>query len=532
MKNILQSTMLFFVFLVSSKLMAQKKIKVNEIQGEPYKIQNFGKLGRIEFVNAMEYEGSFYAIMIDARYGSLMQYFIYKLNDKMEVVDVFPIEVRNYDHSVRYFNNFIVDGRLMMFFVYSNKKQKKNFLFCQSTNLRGKDIKVFKLGEAEYSKRINPFKMFVSTDKKYFTIIKTSQEKLTHKQKSSKTIKSVNADFDYTVYNSNFELTSFGKKVNIKLDKKNEESIYRYFFMQNGKIGVMTRKNAEKPATESGKKKPIISALFRPSVYHYNFYFLEDGNAELIEIDHESKYFDMEVVLSNDSIVHFSGLLTADGKATKSIKLFKLNTRTKELSEYCNASMQVLEKTMLKVTSSEVEVSKKNKPKSSKKGEVSGKNKFKTINRLSYMKIKENGDAILVSEGFDVQTVTHTSGTGANRTSTTTTYYIFGPLAVIDIDTGGQIKGATFVDYKIIYANFNPGSAHTSNLQGEYFLISTRLGYAVGTFEKNEVIKLSQYQTIKMNRWNRFYQNFDTGKYPIYISRKKKKLTFYSVKLK
>lgn len=314
---------------------------------------------------------------------------------------------------------FFVNDEILLFTSFANKKLKKNFLFVEHIDPNTLKPK----GDL---KRLDDYEII--------SRIKSGSYQFQQSPNDTKLLEFINLPYEknkperygFRVYNSDL---SVDWKHDVELPYEEELfDIERFRVDEKGNVYVLGTRYKEKRRSKRKGEPNYEYVLLR--------YSNESGSVKTNEykIQLGDKFItDLSVSIRDNGDIYCAGFYSENG--TFSIKgtcFIRIDGNSKEVKK---TSYKAFDFDFLAQTFTEKEAKKaqKKKDKGKKDPEL-----YSYI--LDYLRINEDGSAVLVAEQYYDRTVCHTS-TDANGNTTTTchTYYYYNDIIIVNIDKDGEI---------------------------------------------------------------------------------------------
>jgi hypothetical protein len=406
-KIIFLFTLIIVVSLASNAQDGEFKIKYGPEHDSKLFIENF--LGEVD--------GTVIYSCYKRKLGGV-DYYIGGINSKtLKVEFENPIDIPKYNgQEVSLFRKYVVDGELLMFFTYYDKKADKNYLFAQQYNSKGKKHgNLIKLKEMTAESKRNVGSYSVSVDDESDRILIYSNPPFE---------KYANEAFGFTVLDKQLNVI-WEEELELPYKDKHFE-LGDYLIDDNDELYMICSFN-ENAAIKEEQGRKAAKADLKEKGFVYRTYKLLNYNPKTnsikeFEIDPGKGYSIVSVGYNIDpnGNINVTGLYGDQKSKGSGIGVFfgKIDSQRKET---ISMSLKGFDKEFLEEYLGE---------KNADRGMGIRSLELKScINR-------EDGGLIVIGEIHYSYTVCTTDGKGNTRC---TTYYVHGPIFTINIDPVGDI---------------------------------------------------------------------------------------------
>lgn len=408
----MKKLLLLLVCIPSLMLSAQVKTKKADILwGKEYDAKRLSTLKDIVGYD----ESGFYAVRKTGFRGTNIEHY----GQDMNLITSEEVELDQQNQDLNLEMMIHLNGKLLMFTSFANKKTAKNYLFYQEINKKTLKVsselkKIVEIDISEGSVRNSgEFGFSLSRDSSKLLIFNTLPFN-----------KSEDKSFGYSVFDANMNLI-WQKNVTLPYEDKLFDDI-DFQTDNEGNVYLLGRVYREK---RKSSRRGEVNYRFEIHSYHN-----KGEEFRLYPVELKGLFLtDMQIAINDKNEIICAGFYSEVGTFSIVGSYFlKLNGETKELIHQSTSEFG-LDFITQNLTDREEA---KAKRKASK-----GKDVELFEYDLDEIVLRDDGGAVLVGEQFFIRIVTNTTFSANGGTSTSsTTYYYYNDIIVVNVNPAGEIE--------------------------------------------------------------------------------------------
>ncbi len=322
-----------------------------------------------------------------------------KTKKKISSNEFIPIDLEG--NSFDYEGQMKNGDTLNVFTSYKNKPKKTKYIFCTKYNLKSKKAKTIKVFECNLRDNLE---FVFSKDKSKYGILAT-------------TFKGKDANMSYLIADANCNPLEYNDKLHI--DELNGKQILKTMITNQGNIVLET------------STRERVKGFFNADKYYNDIYLVKNNVAKKVEVDKKT----------------FSSYLKVFEDKEKNIKVMCLTSDTK--GKYDGIVLGTLDETFgnienlvfskfSKINFENIEGERKQR---------NNKSQVENMDKITRIRFSPDGNIMVLFENFSMHTVTTTTYSRNGSTTTTRTYYDYGPGVVFSFDSLNNLQNFSKLDY-------------------------------------------------------------------------------------